>query len=408
MSADAASSLGERVAQYRRRLGLSQIELAARLGRSESWLSQVERGVRSVDRLSVLTKLAQALDVPVADLSPSSPAETASVVPAGAGYVDDLRLLLSGAAALPVVLGSEEPVSVPAEDANAWADECWELAHASQYRELATRLQVVVPALESAVRSVAGARRRPVQEALTGVYLAASAVLAKLDEPEGAWLAADRAAGIAQGLGRPAVMAGTQWRMALGLLSTRRLDQARHVAGRAVAALRPLVGDDASPELLSVWGALHLALAITSAREGQRKQTRDHLAIARRAADRLGEGRNYLTTEFGPSNVAAHAVAAAVELGDAGEALERAEDLDMTAFSPERQARVLIDVARAYDQLRRPADALRCLLDAEALAPEQVQDHAIVREVVRSLLQQAGRRASTELRSFSDRLGATD
>lgn len=69
VSTDGETPLGERVAHLRRRLGLSQVELAAQLGRSESWLSQVERGVRSVDRLSVLTKLAQALDVPVADLA---------------------------------------------------------------------------------------------------------------------------------------------------------------------------------------------------------------------------------------------------------------------------------------------------------------------------------------------------
>ncbi len=39
-------SLGERIAAYRRRRrrGLSQAALAGLVGRSESWLSQVERG----------------------------------------------------------------------------------------------------------------------------------------------------------------------------------------------------------------------------------------------------------------------------------------------------------------------------------------------------------------------------
>jgi transcriptional regulator with XRE-family HTH domain len=44
--------IGERIKLYRRRRGLSQPKLAQLIGRSESWLSQVERGVRSVDRLS--------------------------------------------------------------------------------------------------------------------------------------------------------------------------------------------------------------------------------------------------------------------------------------------------------------------------------------------------------------------
>ena len=36
--------------------------------RSEAWLSQVERGIRHVDRVSVLIKLAQVLKVTVEDL----------------------------------------------------------------------------------------------------------------------------------------------------------------------------------------------------------------------------------------------------------------------------------------------------------------------------------------------------
>ena len=51
-------SVGERIAIYRRRRGLSQLALANMIGRSEAWLSQVERGIRDVDRVSVLIRLA--------------------------------------------------------------------------------------------------------------------------------------------------------------------------------------------------------------------------------------------------------------------------------------------------------------------------------------------------------------
>src|SRR3954454_17324593 len=57
--------LGRRIRTYRRRRGLSQAALAGLVGRSESWLSQVERGVRSVDRMSVLLDLARVLHVDV-------------------------------------------------------------------------------------------------------------------------------------------------------------------------------------------------------------------------------------------------------------------------------------------------------------------------------------------------------
>jgi transcriptional regulator with XRE-family HTH domain len=45
--------IGVRIAHWRRRRGLSQVALACLVGRSESWLSQVERGLRGVDRLVV-------------------------------------------------------------------------------------------------------------------------------------------------------------------------------------------------------------------------------------------------------------------------------------------------------------------------------------------------------------------
>ena len=61
-------SVGELVAIYRRRRGLSQLALANMIGRSEAWLSQVERGIRHVDRVSVLIRLAQVLKVTVEDL----------------------------------------------------------------------------------------------------------------------------------------------------------------------------------------------------------------------------------------------------------------------------------------------------------------------------------------------------
>jgi transcriptional regulator with XRE-family HTH domain len=54
---------GRRIARARRRRGLSQTVLAGLVGRSESWLSQVERGRRGVDSHAVLTRLAEVLRI---------------------------------------------------------------------------------------------------------------------------------------------------------------------------------------------------------------------------------------------------------------------------------------------------------------------------------------------------------
>jgi len=60
---------GQRIARTRRRRGLSQAVLAGLVGRSESWLSQVERGKRGVDSHSVLVRLAEVLRVDIGELT---------------------------------------------------------------------------------------------------------------------------------------------------------------------------------------------------------------------------------------------------------------------------------------------------------------------------------------------------
>jgi DNA-binding XRE family transcriptional regulator len=59
----ATEHFGQQLARLRRRRGMSQVQLAGLLGRSESWVVKVEHGTRQVDRLSVMCQLAAVLDV---------------------------------------------------------------------------------------------------------------------------------------------------------------------------------------------------------------------------------------------------------------------------------------------------------------------------------------------------------
>src|SRR5215831_13743835 len=65
--------IGERIALYRHRRGMSQVKLAVLTKRSESWISKVERGEKPIERLSVIAELARALDVPVSELAGTAP-----------------------------------------------------------------------------------------------------------------------------------------------------------------------------------------------------------------------------------------------------------------------------------------------------------------------------------------------
>ena len=95
-----------------------------------------------------------------------------------------------------------------------------------------------------------------------------------------------------------------------------------------------------------------------------------------------------------------------MELGDAGEALEAAAGLDVSSLPAERQARLHLDIARAHAQRRHVGEALKALLTAEQLGPEQVHGHAPTRETILDLLGLSGRRPSEELQELARRSGA--
>src|SRR5580700_9526020 len=61
-------TVGERVAWYRRRRGMSQEVLAGLVGRTADWLQRAENNRIQLDRLSVIRDLAQVLDVSIGDL----------------------------------------------------------------------------------------------------------------------------------------------------------------------------------------------------------------------------------------------------------------------------------------------------------------------------------------------------
>src|SRR3954462_10190033 len=61
-------SIGERVAFYRARRGLTQGQVAAMVNRSEDWLSKIERGDRELRKLDMIVALAAALRVSIGDL----------------------------------------------------------------------------------------------------------------------------------------------------------------------------------------------------------------------------------------------------------------------------------------------------------------------------------------------------
>jgi transcriptional regulator with XRE-family HTH domain len=104
------SGRGQRIARARRRRGLSQAVLAGLVGRSESWLSQVERGLRQVDGHSVLMSLAEVLRVDVAELTGDEPAEHRAQQYTAAQEIERAMMAYDG---LEAVIGGDEAERPP-------------------------------------------------------------------------------------------------------------------------------------------------------------------------------------------------------------------------------------------------------------------------------------------------------
>jgi transcriptional regulator with XRE-family HTH domain len=374
-------AFGRRVAFYRKKRGLSQKELAALLDRSETWLSQVERGVRRIDRMSVLERLAKQLDVPLAELAPEVPVVSASTQRPEASST--LSLALASSDALGAVLASPGPVDVDRLGADAVL--AWQYAHGSRYDELAAQLPGLIPDLERAVRVTEGADRRRVCVARAKAYHAAAAVLAKLGEIGPAWVAVDRAISSAEQADDPLLMAEGAFRLAIVFQGARRFDLVRRTAQTAAQALDGLVSAG-ELEAVALRGALFLQLAVGAAGTNDGDTAYAYLEQAKQAAATLGVDRNDYDTEFGPTNVLLHEVAVAVELGDAGRAVRTAAKADVSRLSPERHARLLIDVARAHAQRRQVEEVIDALNRAADVAPQQVQTHGLVRGLMSDLL----------------------
>jgi tetratricopeptide (TPR) repeat protein len=398
---DYQQALGRKIAAERRRRGLSQPELARMIDRSVAWVSQVERGARKVDRMSVLETLATALDIPLAELAAEAPVVAAVIeeTPGAAG----LRLVLSGVYSLGALLdGRRTPATLTR--LRARTSQTWELTHAGRYAELADLLRSLVPDLESAVRTLPEGQRAETAELLATAYQACSAALAKVGEPEAAWIAADRAMAAAEWTGNPLLIAAGAFRLVFVFLAARHYDQAEETARTTADALAHL-GDGDDLPAVSLWGGLTLQRAVVAARLNDPDAAYSHLEQARQAAARLGEGRNDYNTEFGPANVALHEIAVAVELGDAGRALRSAAAVETSALSAERRARMLIDVARAHAQRRQVSEAVAALRQAEGITPEQVRAHDRVRRLVSDLTAMQDPPLA-ELRDLAERVGA--
>lgn len=404
--------IGRRVAYWRQRRGMSQQVFADAIGKSKSWVDKVERGVRRLDKFSVLGQIAEALAIDTQQLMGRDVQRRGDVANCiDQVEVDSIRASLERYERLGRYLGSAPISSVPTCELRKSVSHAWFAFEKANYPALARAL---IGLLRSApvAEELAGDERHKAEVAalLSQVYQIASSVLRKLGESQLAWLAADRAISAAQRCDDPLLIGIATTRVANALRSLGRFEAALDLNIQVAHGMMSDIGSSAQrdPAAMSVYGLLLLQGAMAASLSGDAATTRDLLSSASQAAQVVGDGKNHYWTSFGPTNVELHRVASHVELGEGRQAVVAAGRISPAAIAslvPERRSHHYLDLARAYTQIGRLTEAGEALLDADRAAPNEIRCRPLAHGILSDVIRRSRGDTATPLRNLADAMG---
>ncbi|MFK0114727.1 helix-turn-helix domain-containing protein [Streptomyces sp. NPDC090994] len=400
-----AEEIGRRVRRARLRLGMPQADLAAALGKTQGWVSKMERGHIELDRVGLLNLLASELHVHPNDLIGrpynSSPAENQWQV-AAASIMRELRRHDLA----PVFDGTPRP-----------AQQLWqETTRLHRLRDAAANVAImeVLPDLFRETRALVEVSTGHEQEEAYAIYAVcckfAHTAAHALGHPELVAMACERAAWSARRSADPVMPAVADWMRVWDMWATADWDDAIALSDKALRSVQHEY-DQGEPLAVRAWGSLQLRAAVSAARAGRRAEARDRIKHAWAASGRMAEyggppvyDRHSLT--FSPGNVQIHAISVALEMREQGRALSinrRMRPEVIESLPNSRRGHYSMDVARAWLWDGNRDKALKELEKAERIAPQLIRNHPIARSTLRSIVY--AERASTreKLRRMSDR-----
>ncbi|KUF17218.1 helix-turn-helix domain-containing protein [Streptomyces silvensis] len=370
--------IGRRIALARKARGLTQLQLAQRIPCSKSLIAQVERGHKPATP-SLTAGAARALRVRLEQLT-------------GQPYDDTPHCRVRDT--IPAVQTSMLSWDVPDEQLppRPFSELAADVAQASalgrkaQYVRLGQALPPLLDELTVACHSAEGDARERLYGLLAETYSGVTAIAYAVGLFDLRSQAMDRVQWAAHASHDPLRVGRTQWQRATLFLQAaaydrglRLLDRVRHDLGEDTA------GMDAPA--LSVHGSVHLRSAVFAARAGNAATARAHLDTAADTARVLGHDSNHYGLEFGPTNVAIHRLAVAVELHDGAEIARLTRHTRLpTHTAPVRAGHWYLDAAKGWLDNGNRDKALAALQAARKAAPEQTRTHPQARETVQALL----------------------
>nr|MDT0660911.1 helix-turn-helix domain-containing protein [Micromonospora sp. DSM 115978] len=358
--------VGRRVARLRTRLGMTQEVFAGRIGKSKSWVDKVERGLRRLDRLSVIETVTQVLGVTPEVLltNPARPEPPTGL----AAAIERVR------AALACYDTPDPRLAPPPDELHRRVEHAWVAYRHAHHPQL---LKLLPDLLRDARHAAPGS----IVDPLLRTYRLTAQVLIKLGEPHLAWLAADRAMATATGDPRRTAIAAIPLTQALRALHRGHLAMA--AALTAVHQLKPADSPLA--------GILLVEAALAAAAYGDPATARD--LTARAATHTTGyadQPHRGSTTAFGPTVVDLARALIAAHLGDSQLAVathQRATSTDGWGRLPaEHRAAHLIDMVRAHLDVGDPDSAGRALVTADQIAIAETRARPTARAALIAVL----------------------
>ncbi|MGI5349736.1 helix-turn-helix domain-containing protein [Streptomyces sp. CA-250714] len=400
-----AEEIGRRARRARLRLGMTQADLAARLGKTQGWVSKMERGHIELDRVGLLNMLASELHVHPNDLIGrpynSSPAENQWQV-AAASIVRELRRY----DLVPVFDGMPRPAS------QLWQ----ETTRLHRLRDAAANVAIleVLPDLIREARALAEVSTGRECEEAFSIYAVcckfAHTAAHALGHPELIAMSCERASWAAQQSGDPVMPAVADWMRVWDMWATADWTDSLSLADKALASVQQ-EHDQGDPLAVRAWGSIQLRAAVSAARGGRRAEAEDRIAHAKAAAERLKGyagppvyDRHSLT--FSAGNVQIHAISVALEMGEQRKALRIDQRTSPDLIEPlpnSRKGHHHMDLARAWLWDGNRDKALRELETAERLAPQLIRNHPLARSTLRSIVYAERATTREKLRRMSDR-----
>lgn len=383
--------IGLRVARWRDVAGLTQAELAERVGYSREYMSMIENGSRIVTKRSLLIALATALGVSVNDLTgqPDRPRTrddlaVYSAVPGLRGALDDEPETL-------------DPVNVDRLAADV--DQAMRARMMCDYPTLAR----ILPRLVADTRRLASTD----DPAGLALFVRAAVCAALTIKPFGyvdlSARLAERAELAARMLDRPVELAAARFAAAQTALASGTAGGQRRSLDTASAAAAQL-GDVGGDDTLTWWGMLHLHAALSAASLGRASDAEAHLGEAEAAAARSTS--DPWRMEWSAANVGVWRVGVAVENGEPERAPEYARRVDRGRLrTANRLARLHIDAGRGYYAAGDSGRAVRSFLAADDVSRPELRARTTVREIVAQMVRDARRGGSDELRDLAVRVG---